>query len=307
MIFLLNRSDKLDPSFLNVNIVRSILFVALTKFIRGESYIRIDTINRIIDIMNNNIEPEISIRNYASQMINCIEGNGHCKYNDKQGTVKEALKSYGINVDGYELTENEKVELSNPLYLCLGLTITGIYLLHKSLIQSLSLSALAVEVYQSSAKAYEEHNERTQNHKGYSYVCQFLRVFLAASSNINNKNISQNNFIQLIPQIVGPTLDLCDYALKSLVIDLNNIKTLDDNITILPYYIQNMNSNIILSLTPIAECIHSRIYDMSEKYGEEMNDEFKSAVDFSLKEVKNFVYIIYKLDSNCFIICYSSK
>lgn len=43
--------------------------------------------------------------------------------------------------------------------MCLGLTITGVYLLRNTLIQELALSSLSVEVYQSSASPYNEDNE----------------------------------------------------------------------------------------------------------------------------------------------------
>lgn len=52
-----------------------------------------------------------------------------------------------------------------------------------------------------------------------------------------------------------------------------------------------MCSNIVLSLAPMAESIHDRICDMSKKYTIPMNEEFQSAVDNYLCEVKHLVYI----------------
>lgn len=52
-----------------------------------------------------------------------------------------------------------------------------------------------------------------------------------------------------------------------------------------------MCSNIVLSLAPMAESIHDRICDMSQKYTIPMNEEFQSAVDNYLYEVKHLVFI----------------
>lgn len=94
--------------------------------------------------------------------------------------------------------------------------------------------------------------------------------------------------------MIGPSLDLCDYALKSLIIDLNSIQTLNSNplnqiATANGLYIQDMCSNIVLSLAPMSENIHDRICDMSSKYKIEMNEEFESAIHNYLTEVKHLV------------------
>lgn len=68
----------------------------------------------MVSILNNSIEPEISIKNYNQQILKAIEGSGHCRYGDNQdGSVNEALSYYGIKSDEYELNEVEKYELRN--------------------------------------------------------------------------------------------------------------------------------------------------------------------------------------------------
>ncbi|WP_373231941.1 histidine ammonia-lyase [Cohnella sp.] len=209
--------------------VRAILFAAIVNFSHGHSGIRLETVETLVRMLNEDVVPVVFSQGsvgYLTHMAHIalvLIGMGEARYKGSLMSGADAMRAAGIAP--MTLKEKEGLSLVNGTVCMTGISALAIY-------DSIQLSkwadiagAMSFEALQGTYYAFDERVHRMRPHKGQLQVADNLRRLIAGSE-ISEKSkdlrVQDALSIRAMPQVHGACRDKITHALETLEIELNS-------------------------------------------------------------------------------------
>ena len=219
---------------LSDEIVRGMMLLRVNALIRGNSGIRIEVLEKLVEMLNKDVCPVVFEKGSLgasgdlaplSHMSLPIIGLGECFYNGKRMSTEAAFIKA-------EITPIESLKAKEGLSLINGtqaMTSVGAFAVHDAMrlakIADLSLS-LTMEALHGIIDAYDERVHLVRGHQGQIKVAAHVRELLKDSKNITRQGeerVQDAYSIRCAPQVHGATVDALEFVLSKIEIEMNAV------------------------------------------------------------------------------------
>jgi histidine ammonia-lyase len=223
------------------DIVRTVMLLRANALAKGNSGIRLGTIQTLIDMINANVLPRIPEKGSLgasgdlaplAHMVLSLIGLGEAKYQDEVMASADAMKKAGITP--VELTSKEGLALINGTQV---MTAVGVLTVYDSLMLSklADVSAsLTIEALSGITDAFDKRIHELRPYKGQLQTAENLLKLLDTSANTTRQGeirVQDAYSIRCIPQIHGASKDALEYIKHKVEIEINAVT---DNPIIFP-------------------------------------------------------------------------
>jgi len=226
---------------LPTEVVRGVILLRCNALARGNSGIRPETLNSLLDMLNKGVHPIIPEKGSLgasgdlaplSHMVLTLIGEGQAEYKGQVMQGREAMKRAGIPV--VELAAKEGLALINGTQV---MTAIGTMVLWDAMnlakVADIA-AAMTAEALNGITKAYDHKIHDLRGHQGQKDVAKNLRTLLQGSENakeVNPKKVQDPYSLRCIPQIHGASRDCIKYVYDAVTIEINAVT---DNPIIFP-------------------------------------------------------------------------
>lgn len=223
------------------DIVKGIMLLRANALSRGNSGIRLSTVETIIEMINKNVVPVVPEKGSLgasgdlaplSHVALVIMGMGEAFYNGERMTGNKAMEKAGIKP--VELTEKEGLALINGTQVMTSVGVHTIYDSLKILRISDIAAALTMEALQGITDAFDERIHELRGQSGQIRTAKNLRNILSGSSNVTRQGelrVQDAYTLRCVPQIHGASKDALEYVYNVLEKEINAVT---DNPIIFP-------------------------------------------------------------------------
>lgn len=221
--------------------VRAIMLLRANALSIGNSGIRLETLNTLIEMINKGVYPYIPEKGSLgasgdlaplSHMVLVLIGMGEAFYEGKRISGKEAMDKAGITP--VELTSKEGLALINGTQVMTAVgCLTAYDALQLCKLADISAS-LSMEALNAVTDAFDLRIHRVRPHKGQVATASNLLRLLDNSGLTSRQGELRNQdaySLRCVPQIHGASKDAIDYVLEKVNIEINSVT---DNPIILP-------------------------------------------------------------------------
>lgn len=222
-------------------IVRGIMLLRANSIAKGHSGVRISTVQLLLDMLNNNINPIIPEKGSLgasgdlaplSHMVLPMLGYGDVTVDGKKMSAKAALRKF--NLTPIVLSSKEGLGLINGTQ---AMTSVGTLALYDG-INLLKLAdianALTLEALNGIRDAYDKRVHEVRGHAGQLATARNVLRLVEGSSSITNQGdlrVQDPYSLRCIPQIHGASKDAINFIKSRVEIELNAVT---DNPLIFP-------------------------------------------------------------------------
>lgn len=221
---------------LDKDIVRAIILLRINALSKGHSGIRLETINELIDLLNEDIIPYIPEKGSLgasgdlaplSHMVSVILGEGKCYYEGELMAAKEMLQKRGKKP--YELYAKEGLALINGTQVMNAVGTLALYDAKNLFEKSLHVFGLTMEALQGITDVFDPRLHALRNQKGQQVVAEKMRDILSDSKRVTRQGelrVQDAYSLRCTPQVMGASLDALNYV-ETIV--TNEINAVTDN------------------------------------------------------------------------------
>ena len=221
---------------LDKDIVRAIILLRINALSKGHSGIRLETINELIDLLNEDIIPYIPEKGSLgasgdlaplSHMVSVILGEGKCYYEGELMPAKEMLDKRGKKP--YELYAKEGLALINGTQVMNAVGTLALYDAKNLFEKSLLVFGLTMEALQGITDVFDPRLHALRNQKGQQEVAEKMRDILSDSKRVTRQGelrVQDAYSLRCTPQVMGASLDALNYV-ETIV--TNEINAVTDN------------------------------------------------------------------------------
>ena len=219
---------------LSVEVVRAMITLRINALIKGYSGTRLETIELMVKLLNENIIPVIFEQGslgasgdlaLLAHMGLPLLGLGEVYYKGVRMPAQEALDLANIKpLD--KLYPKEGLSLINGTQ---AMTAIGALILYDAfkLVKFVNLSlALTMEALESIIDAFDPRIQDVRKHLGQMEIAYDVKQFLMGSKNITNqctKRVQDAYSIRCAPQVHGASLDVFHHVKNILDIEMNSV------------------------------------------------------------------------------------
>ncbi len=233
--------------------IRAALFARLQTFLSGKSAVHRDTVDIILQFLNNDIIPIVPEHGgvgasgdlvQLSHIALALIGEGKVIYKGKEVDSIEAMKDCGITP--LKMYIREGLALTNGTSVMTGIGLVNLINARKLLNWSVLASVLINEIAASYDDFMSETLNNLKNHKGQSEIAKQIRTISSSSKRFKKRDKDLYGFseenngkdsmfkhkvqpyysLRCIPQILGPVLETIDNVSKILI---EEFQAVDDN------------------------------------------------------------------------------
>lgn len=213
--------------------VRAAMLLRCNALSRGNSGIRLSTVQTLIDMLNAGIHPVIPRKGSLgasgdlaplSHIALGLIGMGKVEYKGKIVDAKEAMSEAGIVP--VELAAKEGLALNNGTQM---MTAVGVNVLWDAM-QLLKVAdiatAMTAEALHGITKAYDPKVQDLRGHQGQKETAENLRVLLEGSKNalpVQPTKVQDPYSLRCIPQIHGASRDAIRYVYDAVSREINAV------------------------------------------------------------------------------------
>lgn len=213
--------------------VRAAMLLRCNALSRGNSGIRLSTVQTLIDMLNAGIHPVIPRKGSLgasgdlaplSHIALGLIGMGKVEYKGKTVDAKEAMSEAGIVP--VELAAKEGLALNNGTQM---MTAVGVNVLWDAM-QLLKVAdiatAMTAEALHGITKAYDPKVQDLRGHQGQKETAENLRVLLEGSKNalpVQPTKVQDPYSLRCIPQIHGASRDAIRYVYDAVSREINAV------------------------------------------------------------------------------------
>ncbi|MBN2774346.1 MAG: histidine ammonia-lyase [Prolixibacteraceae bacterium] len=222
------------------DIVKLMLLLKAHALAKGNSAVQLKTVQRIIDLFNNNVLPIVCEQGSLgasgdlaplAMLFLPLLGLGEVNFNGKVQPSSEVLKKFGW--------EPIKLEAKEGLALLNGtqfMSAHGVYTLLKTfkiVEQADIIGALSLDSFDGLIEPFLDNIQRIRPHKGQAQTAENFRKILDGSDLINQgkKHIQDPYSFRCIPQVHGAVKDTVRYVSEVIETEINSVT---DNPTVFP-------------------------------------------------------------------------
>ena len=216
---------------LDEEIVRGIMLLRANALAKGNSGIRLSTLNTLLDMLNKGVIPIVPEKGSLgasgdlaplAHMVLVMIGEGEAIYNGIRMSGREAMDRAEINI--VELTSKEGLALINGTQV---MTSIGAHTIYDSINLSKTAdiaASLTLEALNGITDAYDEKVHIVRGHKGQINTGKNLLSILSGSSNTTKQGelrVQDPYSLRCVPQVHGASKDCFDFVKEKVEIEMN--------------------------------------------------------------------------------------
>lgn len=226
---------------LPVHVVRAVMLLRCNALARGNSGIRPETLNTLLDMLNKGVHPVIPEKGSLgasgdlaplSHMVLTMIGEGEAEYRGTVMPAAEAMAKAGIRT--VELAAKEGLALINGTQVMTAVGVNALYdIMNLAKVADIA-AAMTAEALNGIKKAYDPKVHIVRGHQGQMDVAENLRNLLKDSDNageINPDKVQDPYSLRCVPQIHGASRDAIKYVYDAVSREINAVT---DNPLIFP-------------------------------------------------------------------------
>ncbi len=221
--------------------VRAAMLLRCNALGRGNSGIRLEALQTLIDMLNAGVHPQIPEKGSLgasgdlaplSHMVLVMIGEGHAEYKGEILTGKQAMEKAGIPT--IELAAKEGLALINGTPIMTAIGCLAVYDARNLAKTADIVGAMTCEAQLGIKKAFDHKIHDLRGHKGQKDVAANLLNILKDSNlafDTNPNKVQDAYTIRCMPQIHGASRDAIDYVWDAVTREINAVT---DNPIIFP-------------------------------------------------------------------------
>jgi histidine ammonia-lyase len=219
-----------DP--LPASVVRLVLALKVASLARGFSGVRRVVIERLLELLNANVLPEIPGQGSVgasgdlaplAHMSAVLIGEGFAHVNGERMAAREALAK--ANIAPLELEAKEGLALLNGTQVSTALALVNLFAAEANLESAFIAGALSTDAVKGSDKPFDARIHDARGQKGQIAAAAILRALMNDSairhSHDDCPRVQDPYSIRCQPQVLGPCLDMLRYAANIFAIEAN--------------------------------------------------------------------------------------
>lgn len=222
------------------DIVRLMLLLKIQALSRGYSGVRVETVERLKDMFNNDVLPvvyqlgSLGASGDLSPLAHLslpLLGHGEVYHRGVKKDAAEVCKEYGW--EPLHLASKEGLALLNGTQF---MGASGVYICLKTLRISKwadVIASISLEAFDGLPEPFEDLIQQIRPHKGQIQTANIIRDLLKGSEIISRKkkNVQDPYSFRCIPQVHGASKDTIEYVSDVIAREINSVT---DNPTIFP-------------------------------------------------------------------------
>jgi len=226
---------------LSEDVVRGIMLLRANALTKGNSGIRLVTLNLLIDMLNKGVHPIVPEKGSLgasgdlaplAHMVLVMIGEGEAIYKGEKMTGAEALKA--ASLEPVELTSKEGLALINGTQVMTSVGAHALIDAIKLCKMSDIVASTTIEALNGIIDAFDDRIHQLRPHKGQINTAKNIRTILNDSKMTTNQGelrVQDAYTLRCIPQIHGASKDALSYAIEKVEIEMNSVT---DNPLIFP-------------------------------------------------------------------------
>jgi histidine ammonia-lyase len=222
---------------LEKEIVRALMLLRANTLAKGNSGIRLETLETLIQMLNKGVHPIIPEKGSVgasgdlgplSHMTLVIIGEGEAEYKDKRMLGKEALEKAGIQP--VQLDFKEGVALNNGTQMMTAIAALAVFDGENLLKTAEIAAALSLEALSGISDAFDERIHKARPHKGQIATAKNMRSLTMSSRLIHSgeeavkkKLHPQDPYcLRCTPQVLGAARDALSHVKQVVKVEINS-------------------------------------------------------------------------------------
>jgi histidine ammonia-lyase len=214
------------------SVTRLVMALKVSSLARGHSGVRRVVVERLLDLINKNILPEIPEKGSVgasgdlaplAHMSCVLIGEGFARVNGKRMTGAEALKQAGLQP--VELEAKEGLALLNGTQVSTALALVGLFGAEANIEAAFIAGALSTDAIKGSDTPFDARIHEARGQKGQIEAAAILRSLMDGSairhSHLECDRVQDPYSIRCQPQVLGPCLDMIRYAAGIFAVEAN--------------------------------------------------------------------------------------
>jgi histidine ammonia-lyase len=214
------------------SVTRLVMALKVSSLARGHSGVRRAVVERLLDLINKNILPEIPEKGSVgasgdlaplAHMSCVLIGEGFARVNGKRMTGAEALKQAGLQP--VELEAKEGLALLNGTQVSTALALVGLFGAEANIEAAFIAGALSTDAIKGSDTPFDARIHEARGQLGQIEAAAILRGLMEGSairqSHLKCDRVQDPYSIRCQPQVLGPCLDMIRYAANIFAIEAN--------------------------------------------------------------------------------------
>jgi histidine ammonia-lyase len=219
---------------LDDEIVRLIMLIKVVALAEGFSGVRVELVEALCALINNNIYPRIPSRGSVgasgdlaplAHMAGALIGVGEVRVNGNLVPAPIALKAAGI--EPVRLAPKEGLALLNGTQVSTALALAAVFRTENILSASLMAGAMSADAVKGSDTPFDKRIQSVRGHGGQIAVAGVLRELMQGSdiraSHVECERVQDPYSIRCQPQVIGACLDVLRHVCSVLETEANAV------------------------------------------------------------------------------------
>jgi len=216
---------------------RATMLLRANTLAKGNSAIRLQTLQTLIQMLNKNVHPIIPEKGSVgasgdlaplSHMTLVMTGEGEAEHNGKTMSGKEAMKKAGILP--IQLDIKEGVALNNGTQFTTAIATLAVHDAERLVETAEIATAMSLEALAGISDAFDERIHKARPHAGQITSAQNIRSLIAGSKIINSgeKAVKEGRHpqdpysLRCAPQVLGAARDIVSHIKKVIETEINS-------------------------------------------------------------------------------------
>jgi histidine ammonia-lyase len=213
-------------------VVRLVIALKVGSLARGHSGVRRVVIERLLDLLNKNVLPEIPAQGSVgasgdlaplAHLSAVLIGEGHARFAGERMSARAALTKAGLQP--LELEAKEGLALLNGTQVSTALALVNLFAAEANLEAALIAGALSTDAIKGSDTPFDARIHDARGQPGQIEVAAALRALMAGSgirkSHLACDRVQDPYSIRCQPQVLGSCLDMLNHAARVFAIEAN--------------------------------------------------------------------------------------
>lgn len=213
--------------------IRAILLLRINALSQGYSGIRLQTIEQLLFLLNENILPWIPEKGSLgasgdlaplAHMVSTLLGEGKCKYNGDWIDASEMLSK--TSREPYVLGAKEGLALINGTQVMTAVGVLAYYDAKLLFDNNLLVAGITMESLRGIRDVFDPRLHVIRPHAGQMHVAQEMKQILSDSKLMTQQGelrVQDAYSLRCIPQVLGATYDALDFVKGRLDIEINSV------------------------------------------------------------------------------------
>jgi len=219
---------------LDDEIVRLIMLIKVVALAEGFSGVRLELVEALCDLINNNIYPRIPSRGSVgasgdlaplAHMAGALIGVGEVRVNGNLVPAPIALQAAGL--EPLRLAPKEGLALLNGTQASTALALAAVFRTENILSASLMAGAMSSDAIKGSDTPFDKRIQSVRGHGGQIAVAGVLRELMQGSdiraSHVECERVQDPYSIRCQPQVIGACLDVLRHVCSVLETEANAV------------------------------------------------------------------------------------